>query len=106
MVKKNFIDFPDFLWLVRDFYQDLNGKTPQDWLEQYLSGKRSEDSPKNVVENLFSSVNCKTLPIPHKSLAALKDLSKISKNELSEDFKREMDLLKKDVWYRNYMQVH
>eukprot|EP01119_Soliformovum_irregulare_P017299 TRINITY_DN5116_c0_g1_i2.p1 TRINITY_DN5116_c0_g1~~TRINITY_DN5116_c0_g1_i2.p1 ORF type:complete len:581 (+),score=179.74 TRINITY_DN5116_c0_g1_i2:223-1743(+) len=92
-------DFPDFTWVVKDFIQDLDGASPQSWLEEYLDGNRDSgiEGMDGTLKDIFKSVNCHTMFIPSTNKNDLRDLSKLSAEDFTEDFASDLQALKTSV---------
>jgi len=93
-------EFPALTWVVKDFIQDLDGATPSQWLEAFLSGHRDQkmNELENGISEVFKSISCHTLFIPALKLEHLQDLSVLTNpNELTQEFRSELDTLKRNV---------
>ena len=110
-------DFPSFLWVLRDFDEDLGLNTSEDYMEQCLmdfcdtkddgdrtsiginqndiSGisleemeKRVQD--KHIIKELFEHRSCLTLPAPFPADSKISNLSEYDEDSLDEEFKQQM----------------
>ena len=102
---KNFaLNSPDFVWCLRDFFLDLNGRTPKQYLQESLQieaiGKRNakeiEEANfiREAVKKSFKSIDICCLPMPINNglngmsiEKTLQNLGKVDFNNLREDFR-------------------
>ena len=98
------LNSPDFVWIVRDFYLDLNNQTPKQYLLSCLqleTGQtRNETETLEVnfiresIKNSFKSLNCFCLPFPIDSGSnglsfeqTLRHLDQLELDKLRPDFR-------------------
>ncbi|MDP2434285.1 MAG: hypothetical protein Q8P67_00915 [archaeon] len=92
------VNFPDFIWVVEDFFQHLEGMTATEWLHQLVrSLKRDSQVDNTTLEEIFPSVLCKTLFLPHTQRDKLQNLAVVDSSELTADFRRELDDLRREI---------
>ncbi|PNW72241.1 hypothetical protein CHLRE_16g676200v5 [Chlamydomonas reinhardtii] len=89
---------PSFMWLLRDFYYDLEGEhgvkqSPRDYLETALmptAGSGPAVEAKNMIresiKSLFKERECVTLVRPVSDEEALRNLDKLPEEELRPEF--------------------
>lgn len=100
---------PKFLWLLRDFYLDLEVEkghtlTLQEYLEQSLapvagSGSQvaSKNSIREAVRSLFPQRECRALVRPVNDEKLLRQLDSVDPKELRDDFRRGLEDLMSTV---------
>lgn len=98
--------FPPLTWVVEDFVQELptehrvkDGATA--WLRSYLSTVNDTSDPQGNKEHflsrLYSDLKVHTLFLPATSKEGLQDLSRLSWDQLTPEFKEEMAALRTHV---------
>eukprot|EP01135_Chromosphaera_perkinsii_P011048 Nk52_evm7s2325 gene=Nk52_evmTU7s2325 len=92
------ISFPPLLWVVEDFFQDtMNDETPSDWLKRLMESS-SRDSRHTInLNGIFPSVECHTMFLPATSRELLRDLSKATEKDLTEEYRMDRDKLRQLV---------
>jgi predicted nucleic acid-binding Zn-ribbon protein len=100
---------PSFLWLLRDFYLDLeedfgSAGTARDYLETALSlvpGAGSAVEAKNAIrrsiKTLFPDRDCVTLVRPHADERKLRKLEEVDPRELRPEFREGMEALLENI---------
>ena len=100
---------PSFLWLLRDFYLDLeedfgSAGTARDYLETALSlvpGTGSAVEAKNAIrrsiKTLFPDRDCVTLVRPHADERKLRKLEEVDPRELRPEFREGMEALLENI---------
>eukprot|EP00397_Hematodinium_sp_SG-2012_P003830 GEMP01003839.1.p1 GENE.GEMP01003839.1~~GEMP01003839.1.p1 ORF type:complete len:784 (+),score=158.65 GEMP01003839.1:152-2503(+) len=98
-ISPNFLrdsNFPPLTWTVEDFVQEIpvehgsGGATA--WLKTYLTPLENSTQP--YLTKLFKELTVKTLFLPAVEKKHLQDLSKLRFDELTPDFRREVDDLR------------
>jgi hypothetical protein len=91
-IKQN-IDFPSFLWVIRDFALDLNGCTENEYLENSLlhTSVKYENSNalRKSIRRSFSERSCITIARPCTDEKKLQNVSQ-HLNEIRPEFKRDI----------------
>ena len=102
--QKLVVSSPDFVWVLRDFFLNLNGRTPKKYLEECLEmeivGVRNAEAIKEAnfiresIKTSFKSLNCFCLPFPIKNglcgmsfQEVLQFLDQVDFKDLGEDFR-------------------
>jgi len=92
------INFPPLTWVVEDFFQDLDGMSPQQWLEQYLKGKRDHAAKTRdaSLHDVFKKgIDCHTLFLPSAQLKELENLGAVQDlRTLNEQFISDLQQLR------------
>jgi hypothetical protein len=105
-------DFPQFLWILRDFHEDLGLNTSADYMEKCLRDfwdanvdvdsslgeeehvslkeRVKRDKDKHLIKELFEHRGCFTLPIPMDDKSKLSCIFKLDESELSGKFIQNM----------------
>lgn len=83
-----------------DFFQDLKGQTPTQWLSDLLKGYKRDasDGERIVLDSIFSSIECHTLFLPHSEKQKLRHLDRVEAAEFSEDYKKDIAELRTKVY--------
>lgn len=88
--------FPSFFWVMRDFYHDLEGRTPKQYLEDCLqeNPRLSADSLKKnkvrgAIVSCFKERECFALGRPVTEEAKLAHVEKVPWDNLRPEFKRQ-----------------
>eukprot|EP01118_Nematostelium_gracile_P005180 TRINITY_DN1627_c0_g1_i1.p1 TRINITY_DN1627_c0_g1~~TRINITY_DN1627_c0_g1_i1.p1 ORF type:complete len:784 (+),score=206.83 TRINITY_DN1627_c0_g1_i1:20-2371(+) len=94
-------EFPPFTWVVKDFIQKMDDRTPSQWLEEYINGQRdtgiNEMSDKGLKDIFTNGLFCHTLFLPATNLNDLQDLSKVPEDRLTPEFLGNLRNLKNDL---------
>lgn len=105
-------EFPHFTWVVKDFVQDLEGQTPSTWLQQFMKKHRDrglDEFGGKGLDSIFKTIECQTLFLPGiqidinitqllaLSQAQLQDLSRVTSEQLTPEFKQGVRVLKDRV---------
>ncbi|CAD7923638.1 unnamed protein product [Amoebophrya sp. A120] len=108
------MNFPSLTWIVEDFTQDSSSTGENsllEWLRSYLSHEKGSNlkdtnstsksagtavgQPRgngdHYLSRLFKDISVKTLFLPAVTKADLKDLSKLNYNQLTEEFREELE---------------
>jgi hypothetical protein len=97
----DFLSFPKLLWVVRDFVQDTGELTPTEWLHSLLHSRRrdaaNEDARISLL-SLFPMIEAFTLSLPAGEKRILRRLDLATDTTLSEDYKRDMEQLRRKVF--------
>jgi len=105
--------FPPLTWVVEDFVQELPEEHRADedgataWLRSYLSEVNSSaldhelaiggEGDMHLLSRLYSKLKVHTLFLPATQKEHLQDLSKLRFEELTEEFKEEIEVLKAHI---------
>eukprot|EP00698_Gefionella_okellyi_P002505 TRINITY_DN12347_c0_g1_i1.p1 TRINITY_DN12347_c0_g1~~TRINITY_DN12347_c0_g1_i1.p1 ORF type:complete len:802 (+),score=164.46 TRINITY_DN12347_c0_g1_i1:327-2408(+) len=95
------LSLPALSWIVQDFVQDLEGRTPQQWLQSYIAKPHRDpglDDSETDVNSVFDEVSCFILPPPSGSVAQLRDLSKQPLQSLAPSYLAELNKLRSTLW--------
>jgi hypothetical protein len=125
--EQNFaVNSPDFIWCLRDFFLDLKGKTPQQYLQESLAmenvGRRNakeiEEANfiRDAIKKSFKSMDCYCLPIPINNglngmsiEKTLRKLAEVDFKDLREDFRSGItdlcDTMKKNICPKSVLTV-
>ncbi|CEM24662.1 unnamed protein product [Vitrella brassicaformis CCMP3155] len=76
-------------WVVQDFVQDLNGRSSRRWLEELIDN-RNREGKNGSISDLFSRVDCVTLPPPSGDASALSRLDQADEAAFERAFVEEM----------------
>lgn len=110
-------DFPQFLWILRDFGKDLGLQTSEDYMEKCLTDLWEKthsielqneqqslddykdinlkdlarsDKDKHLIKDLFDHRSCFTLPSPVEDPSKLKSIFKLDEGDLTSEFTQNM----------------
>jgi len=90
-------NFPPLTWVVKDFSMNLKG-TPNDWLYEYIRGRRDKETSGNDLDKVFENgINCHTMFLPALDHDSLEDLSKSTLSELTPEYRRDLLQLRDDI---------
>lgn len=96
--------FPSFFWVLRDFYHDLEGQTPKQYLEECLQpspGLSSEVLKKNGIREAilkhFKERECFTLVRPVAEEAKLAHIDSLKFEELKTEFRKGVTAFLKEL---------
>jgi hypothetical protein len=98
------ISSPDFAWVLRDCFLDLNGKTPKQYIDKCIEMEIESETKKEAaveanviresIKSSFKSIDCHCLPFPIESglngmnfEETLRNLDQIDFNDLRSDFR-------------------
>ena len=120
------VSSPDFVWVLRDFFLNLNGKKPKEYLQDCLEiekvGIRNAEAVKEVnfirdsIRKSFKSIDCFCLPVPVSNglnglnfEETLQNLEVINFKDLREDFqtgiKELSDTMKRNICPKSLLTV-
>lgn len=95
---------PNFLWVLRDFYHDLEGETPKKYLEECLqptSSLTSDGLKKNVIREAitknFKERDCFTFIRPVSDESKLAHVDSLKWEELKTEFRKQVTAFVKEV---------
>eukprot|EP00698_Gefionella_okellyi_P021737 TRINITY_DN7113_c0_g1_i2.p1 TRINITY_DN7113_c0_g1~~TRINITY_DN7113_c0_g1_i2.p1 ORF type:complete len:517 (+),score=109.13 TRINITY_DN7113_c0_g1_i2:68-1618(+) len=95
-------DFPALTWVVEDFIQDLEGRSPTEWLQQFLAKRHRDHGLDGIslsLEQIFShSLKCLTLYLPATALGKLRNLSQCDVADLTPEFLADVEKLRTRVF--------
>ncbi|KJE92442.1 hypothetical protein CAOG_003419 [Capsaspora owczarzaki ATCC 30864] len=129
------VKFPPLTWVVEDFAQQLvNNETPTEWLHRLVNASKSrkqlqpasathaagagadaaaankdrkaESSAEASLADVFPSLACHTLFLPAATRERLIDLSMVSENDLTEDYRQDRDALWADLRTKVIPKTH
>lgn len=96
--------FPPLTWVVEDFVQELpeehrHGDGATGWLMSYLKADNgtSGESGGNILSRLYSKIAVHTLFLPATVREDLQDLSRLKWENLTEEFKQEVEILREHI---------
>eukprot|EP00347_Sterkiella_histriomuscorum_P019605 403340994 len=96
--------FPQFNWVLRDFYHDLEGQTPKQYLEdclQMTAALSNDGLKKNLIresiKKYFKDRDCYTFIRPVSDESKLAHVDSLKWEELKTDFRREVSGFVKDM---------
>lgn len=101
-------DFPPLTWVVEDFFQDLQGMTPAQWLNQYIDGQRdqSAETKETTLRDVFQrGIDCHTLFLPSSELSELENLGSVDLNSLTSKFIDDVRSLQEKVESNVHVKV-
>lgn len=94
----NILYFPSLSWVVQDFFQEIEDESPTKWLHRLLSGFRrdSEDGKqeKMALNEIFPSIDCFTVFLPHSEKEQLRHLDQVKQEELTREYINNMNHFK------------
>ena len=98
--------FPNFIWVLRDFYLDLEGRSPRDYLEENLKpvvGVVSEESMRKntirtAITSFFRDRDCFCLIKPVNEEERLAHIEDLAYTDLRSEFRGQMEHLVKRVF--------
>lgn len=97
--------FPHLVWVAQDFTQDLMKQSADEWLLSLLSRPHhrethvvNDDRARASITDMFASVHCRTLFLPHTSRETLQHLDRVTESELTTEYKQDLQALKQLVF--------
>ena len=86
---------PKFLWVIRDFFLDLESLTPKEYMENVLTmqnykgrDKETFNKVRDSVTSIFKDRNCITLPTPMDEVEDLRRLDEIPEKRYKAEFQK------------------
>ncbi|XP_049850456.1 guanylate-binding protein 1-like [Schistocerca gregaria] len=96
------LKMPKLLWVIQDFVQVMEkDQSPKEWLNSMMAINREEDDDddaKKPFDQVFREIDCYTLFLPQYEKHKLVRLDLIEPYELLEEYKRDMEGLRKKVF--------
>jgi hypothetical protein len=92
------LTFPPLTWVVQDFHlSHTGGESPRDWLLRLMNSASRDDQYEIHLDGIFSEISCHTLFLPATKRDLLMDLSKVSEDELTPEYREERDTLRREL---------
>eukprot|EP01125_Pyxidicula_operculata_P014554 TRINITY_DN4856_c0_g1_i1.p1 TRINITY_DN4856_c0_g1~~TRINITY_DN4856_c0_g1_i1.p1 ORF type:complete len:698 (-),score=128.01 TRINITY_DN4856_c0_g1_i1:14-2107(-) len=89
-------EFPELMWIIQDFYQDLVGQTPDEWLHDLLR-QRKKNSGVSSLSEIFPKISCRTLFLPQVTVQNLRYLDEVPHDKLTQEYQQEISLIRDSV---------
>ncbi|CAD5113813.1 DgyrCDS2977 [Dimorphilus gyrociliatus] len=91
------LTFPPLIWIVQDFVQSATDS--QKWLQNLMESHfRENDEYEISLLSIFKSIDCHTMFLPAVQKSLLRDLSKVSEHDLTEEYKAEREDLEQKIY--------